>query len=92
MLEIKCPWCGARAQTEFTYAGDATVERPDADTESQRDWYEYVYLRDNTRGAHDELWQHSAGCRRFVKVRRDVTTHEITATAAPKDDFSGGGS
>ncbi|MDD9878362.1 MAG: sarcosine oxidase subunit delta [Magnetovibrio sp.] len=92
MLEIKCPWCGARTQTEFTYAGDATLDRPDAETGSEEDWYEYVYLRDNPRGAHDELWQHSAGCRRYVKVRRDVTTHEIIATGAPGAKLDGGGS
>ena len=92
MLEIKCPWCGPRAQTEFTYAGDATGQRPDEGAASQREWYEYIYLRDNPRGAHDEFWQHTAGCRRVIKVRRHVTTHEILATGGPKDELTGGGS
>jgi len=26
MLEIKCPYCGARPQVEFAYGGDATVK------------------------------------------------------------------
>ena len=27
MLEINCPYCGKRAQKEFTYAGDAGADR-----------------------------------------------------------------
>lgn len=82
MLTIHCPWCGARAQTEFTYEGDATVTRP-SDPSDTSEFHEYVYLRDNPRGWHDELWQHTSGCRRFLTVRRHMTTHEIAATAKP---------
>jgi len=91
MLLIPCPWCGERAQTEFTYAGDAAPERPDPETATAADWVDYVYLRDNPKGAHDELWQHTAGCRRYLKVRRDTATHEIIGSAAPHDDFEGEG-
>jgi len=87
MLEITCPWCGKRAQTEFTYAGDATLTRPDAKTGSDTEWADFVYLRDNPRGVHDELWQHAAGCRRYLKVRRDVVSHDIAATGAPADNL-----
>jgi sarcosine oxidase delta subunit len=27
MLRIECPWCGVRNEDEFSYGGDATVER-----------------------------------------------------------------
>jgi len=93
MFEITCPWCGKRAQTEFSYEGDATLERPDSGTATrpegsdQKAFFDYVYLRDNPRGWHDELWQHTAGCRRFLKVRRHVTTHEIAATAKPGEEL-----
>ncbi len=87
MLEINCPYCGKRAQTEFTYAGDATRVRPDVGTDNERDWFEFVYLRKNPRGFHDELWQHSAGCRRHIKIRRNLITHEIIATGAPSENF-----
>jgi sarcosine oxidase subunit delta len=46
-------------------------------------WIEFVYLRDNPAGPHDELWQHSAGCRQFFRVRRDTCTHEIQGSARP---------
>ena len=39
--------------------------------------FEYVYLRDNPRGPHEELWFHSAGCQAWLVVRRDTATHEI---------------
>lgn len=79
MLLIHCPWCGARNHAEFNYAGDATVRRPAPDAPEEA-WTDYVYLRDNPRGFHRELWQHVAGCRQFVEVRRDTLTHEISTT------------
>ena len=81
MFEITCPWCGKRAQMEFTYEGDANVARPDDGDEKA--FFDYVYLRDNPNGWDDELWQHTAGCRRFLAVRRHITTHEIAGSAAP---------
>ena len=59
--------------------GDATVVRPPIDA-PEAAWAEYVYLRDNPRGPHDERWLHSAGCRQWFRVRRDTRTHEIVAT------------
>ncbi len=44
-------------------------------------WLEYVYLRDNPRGPHAELWLHGAGCRRWFRVLRDTRTHDILASA-----------
>ena len=80
MMLIPCPWCGPRSQIEFTYGGDATVQRPPPDG-PEADWLRYVYLRDTPRGPHDELWLHSAGCRTWFKVRRDTRTHDILACA-----------
>lgn len=81
MLLIECPHCGSRAQIEFTYGGDATVSRPaDPDLVDTNEWLDFVYLRENPRGPHIEWWHHSAGCRRWLKVRRDTLTHEISAT------------
>lgn len=50
---------------------------------SDPEWADYVYLRDNPRGLHDEVWQHTAGCRRWIAVRRDTLTHEVIAAAEP---------
>lgn len=81
MMQITCPWCGPRNQVEFTYGGDATVKRPASDAPVEQ-WMDFVYLRDNPNGPHDELWIHGAACRRWFKVRRDTTTHHILGSAA----------
>jgi heterotetrameric sarcosine oxidase delta subunit len=77
MLLIRCPWCGERNYTEFSYGGDARVERPAADA-SDQDWVDYVYCRDNPRGPHLEYWHHVQGCRQWLRVTRNTMTHEIT--------------
>jgi heterotetrameric sarcosine oxidase delta subunit len=86
MLLIPCPWCGPRDHVEFTSGGDATVAWPkDTSSIPEQDWLDTVYLRDNPRGAHLEWWQHHAGCRAWIKVRRDTLTHEISGAAKATD-------
>ncbi len=90
-MRINCPWCGERYLAEFSYQGDATVERPtDPDSVSDAEWYDYVYLRDNPKGWHDEIWQHIQGCRKHFKARRNVVTHEIASTAPMTGELTGG--
>lgn len=85
MLLIPCPHCGPRDVTEFTYGGDANVRRPPNPQDvSDGEWAAYVYLRDNPRGEHHELWQHSFGCRRWITVKRNTYTHDISATRLPE--------
>ncbi len=79
MLLIKCPWCGERAQTEFIYKGDANARRPSPKKTSDNEWFNYLFLRKNPKGSHDEFWQHTSGCRQFLIVRRNVVTHKIIA-------------
>ncbi|MEM6661085.1 MAG: sarcosine oxidase subunit delta [Pseudomonadota bacterium] len=77
MIRIRCPFCGLRDHSEFSYEGDATVAYPALDA-SEDEWYEAVFLRDNPRGRHRELWRHCCGA--FVEVERDTVTHEIHFT------------
>lgn len=84
MMLIPCPCCGPRNQIEFTYGGDATLRRPPSDA-TPAAWFDYVYLRDNPCGPHDELWLHSAGCQRWFKLRRDTRTHDIVGSAHLRD-------
>ncbi|HUF87129.1 MAG TPA: sarcosine oxidase subunit delta [Thermohalobaculum sp.] len=76
MLRIPCPFCGPRDETEFSYEGDASVTYPALDA-PEEDWFEAVFLRDNPRGPHTELWHHANGCRAFLVVERDTLSHEI---------------
>ena len=81
MLRIRCPWCGLREEVEFRYGGQAHIAFP-ADPEALSDaaWGEWLFHRDNPKGAFRERWVHSAGCRRWFNARRDTVTHEIAAT------------
>jgi len=87
VLLIPCPWCGARAQAEFSYGGDATSKRPATGAPDEA-WVAFVYQRANPAGPHDELWFHAAGCRQWFRVRRDTRTHEILHSAPPHDPQS----
>jgi len=79
-MRIACPHCGSRDLREFTYYGDARVERPDPAAADALDCFtEYVYLRDNPAGPHCELWYHGSGCQAWLVVRRDTRTHDIVA-------------
>ena len=81
MLLIPCPYCGPRCEIEFTYGGQAHVERPaDPSTTSDEDWAAYVFLRDNTKGVFLERWVHAHGCRKWFNVARHTVTYEILAT------------
>ncbi|WP_342723780.1 sarcosine oxidase subunit delta [Bradyrhizobium sp. B097] len=75
---VPCPHCGVRPKEEFTIKG-AALRRPlpDAPVES---WLDYVYLRNNSRGTHEEFWHHTSGCRRWLIVTRSTVTHEIEAS------------
>lgn len=74
---IDCPYCGSRDYTEFTYGRDATASRPDSDEASLDDWCAYVYDRDNPMGPHIEYWQHTRGCRQWLRMRRDTLSGKI---------------
>ena len=96
MILIPCPFCGPRAQTEFSYGGDASVARPEylpesdavegTDTDQLRHWLDHIYLRDNPRGPHLEWWHHHSGCRAWIKVRRDTATHDVLGSWQATED------
>lgn len=82
-MRIDCPYCGQRGLAEFSYHGDATLARPaDGGAAVTRAWTDYVYLRDNKSGAHEELWYHAAGCHAWLVVIRDLRSHEIMSVRA----------
>ncbi|NOX41129.1 MAG: sarcosine oxidase subunit delta [Alphaproteobacteria bacterium] len=76
-MRLKCPLCGDRDAREFHYRGAAKLmERPEAGA-GEAAFYDYVYLRENPVGANSELWFHELGCRAWLCVSRDVSSHEI---------------
>lgn len=80
MLLIECPNCGPRDETEFHYGGQAHVPYPeDPYALSDREWAEYLFYRENPRGAFAERWNHSVGCRKWFNAVRDTATYEFSS-------------
>jgi sarcosine oxidase subunit delta len=67
-----------RDQTEFRHGGEASRVRP---THPERlddaEWANYLFYRENPKGALRERWVHSYGCRQWFIVVRDTMTHEV---------------
>ena len=89
MMQLKCPWCGARDENEFVWGGTSHIARPEL-TASDAAWGEYLFFRDNPKGEHLERWRHAYGCGRWFNVARHTVTHEVTAVygisePAPQD-------
>lgn len=78
-MQLQCPFCGLRDEAEFNYGGDAALSLLPTEGESTSAWLDRVYLRDNPRGQHTELWFHAAGCQQWLRVKRSTTTHTIAS-------------
>lgn len=84
---INHPLLGPRDASEFTCLGDASlINRPDWQSENAaKEFYEYLYLRDNLAGNTRELWFHEHGDRSWLVVTRNTLTHEITKVELARD-------
>lgn len=80
-MRLPCPYCGPRDVHEFVCRGENDMARPDRDEAM----FDYVYLRDNPIGQVREHWYHAQGCRNWLLVKRDTTTHEISEAMLVKD-------
>jgi sarcosine oxidase subunit delta len=81
MLLIPCPWCGLRDEIEYVCGGQADRKWPEHPRElTDQQWGDFLYLRENPRGAYRERWHHLFGCRQWFIVVRDTRTHAIAAT------------
>jgi sarcosine oxidase, subunit delta len=81
MLEINCPFCGTRAETEFTHGGEGGIARP-LNTEEMSDaaWGDYVFMRKNIKGLRHEQWRHASGCGRWFNALRDTVSYKFHST------------
>jgi len=81
MLQIHCPWCGPRAESEFNCGGEAGVARPlNPESLTDADWGDYLFMRKNPKGMHHEQWRHTHGCGRWFNTLRDTVSYRIHAT------------
>ena len=78
MFIIRCPYCGERDHSEFSYGGEAHIVRPKQPTELSDDqWAEYLFMRKNIKGLQYERWNHAHGCRRWFNMARDTSNDNI---------------
>ena len=78
MFRITCPYCGQREYCEFTYGGEAHIQRPPSpDMLTDEAWADYVFMRKNTKGIFAERWNHSGGCRKWFNALRNTATDEF---------------
>lgn len=84
---INHPLLGPRDANEFSYYGDASlIDRPDwQQDDAMTAFHDYLYLRDNPEGDHQELWFHENGDRSWLVVTRDTLTHEIKKVEMARD-------
>jgi len=87
-MRINCPLCGMRDSREFHYRGAAKLMARPAGDAPEAAFFDYVFIRDNPAGINHELWHHEMGCRAWLRVARNVTSHEILsvelAATAPR--------
>ena len=79
-MQIICPHCGTRAQSEFVY--ERTVDSVVTLDATSDDAMETLFTRNNPRGRDDEIWRHTYGCRAWIVMTRHRVTHEITVIRA----------
>lgn len=80
MQLFPCPFCGARAETEFSFAAEAGKTRPEGDV-SDEAWSRYLYAETNPRGATREIWVHLT-CGEFFALERDTLTHAVKSSSS----------
>jgi len=89
MFLITCPWCGPRAESEFSCGGEAHIMRPlDTDTLTDAQWGDYLFMRKNPKGLHHEQWLHASGCRRWFNAERDTVTYRFNKFYKPGEAAS----
>ena len=78
-MRIPCPHCGERDVREFTYLGDATVQRPDPQAPDALEQFTTTSICATIRPARTASSGITAsGCQAWLVVTRDTRTHEIS--------------
>ena len=78
MLNITCPFCGERNESEFIHGGALKPRRSETPQELDDDaWIDYLTVPPNPIGPLDERWWHVRGCGKWFTVCRDTLTHQI---------------
>ena len=76
MHTLHCPRCGRRPLDEFTFGGERRATADWLTDPDDRD-YDDVWVFENPAGLATERWFHTAGCRRWLTVRRDTSVDRV---------------
>jgi heterotetrameric sarcosine oxidase delta subunit len=82
MLQITCPFCGDRGETEFIYGGPVGSDRPDPADVTDAEWLDHLLMVPNPTGPVEERWWHARGCGDWFTIWRHTVTHDIVAGPA----------
>ncbi|WP_226552881.1 sarcosine oxidase subunit delta [Celeribacter naphthalenivorans] len=93
MIQIHCPYCGETLpELEFAYAGEAHIDRPESPSaQTDEEWAEFLFMRQNVKGPHFERWRHVHGCGRFFNAVRNTITDRFYTTykaGEPRPDLA----
>ncbi|MCZ6526406.1 MAG: sarcosine oxidase subunit delta [Gammaproteobacteria bacterium] len=78
MKLMRCPLNGVRNISEFVCGGEV-IDMPDPDNCNDREWADYIFMENNTRGVVREWWLHAPTSYWFIAVR-DTISNEIIKT------------
>ena len=78
MKIMPCPFNGPRNITEFAYFGPVR-RMPDAESATDEEWAEYLFVAPNPAGLIREWWCHTPTNTFFI-AERDTVTDEILRT------------
>lgn len=79
MQLFPCPFCGPRSESEFRFGGDFGNVRPEGASVSAEAWADYLYNRNNPKGATSEIWMHLT-CGEVFRMDRDTATNAVIAS------------
>ena len=77
---------GPRNISEFVFGGEVT-EMPEPDSCSEREWADYVFMQNNTKGIVHEWWMHVPTSYWFI-AERNTETDEILKTFPASELFN----
>lgn len=82
---MNCPLNGPRNISEFVWGGEVR-DMPDPVAGSDREWADYLFIENNTRGVVREWWMHVPTSYWFI-AERDTGTDEVLRTYPASELF-----
>ena len=78
MKLMNCPLNGLRNISEFVCGGEVS-HMPDPKNGSDKEWADFIFMENNTKGVIKEWWLHAATSYWFI-AERNTETDEIINT------------